>query len=57
MSFNSTKNTLDKLLEQVDEGNLQLPEFQRNYVWAEEAVVRRAIAPVVARSLNLGRFG
>ena len=39
MSFDSTKNTLEKLLEQVDEGSLQLPEFQRDYVWAEEAVV------------------
>lgn len=39
MSFDSTKNTLEKLLEQVDEGSLQLPEFQRDYVWMEEAVV------------------
>ncbi len=39
MSFDSTKNTLEKLLEQVDEGSLQLPEFQRDYVWTEEAVV------------------
>ena len=39
MSFDSTKNTLEKLLEQVDEGSLQLPEFQRDYVWPEESVV------------------
>jgi uncharacterized protein with ParB-like and HNH nuclease domain len=39
VSFDSTKNTLEKLLEQVDEGSLQLPEFQRDYVWTEEAVV------------------
>lgn len=39
MSFNSTKNTLETLLKHVDEGTLQLPEFQRDYVWTEEAVV------------------
>lgn len=39
MSFDSTKNTLETLLKQVDNGTLQLPEFQRDYVWPEEAVV------------------
>jgi hypothetical protein len=39
VSFDSTKNTLEKLLEQVDDGSVQLPEFQRDYVWSEEAVV------------------
>ena len=47
MSFDSTKNTLEKLLEQVDEGDLQLPEFKRNYVWAEEAVV--TVSPCLLR--------
>ncbi len=37
--FDSTKLTLEKLLDQVDEGVIQLPEFQRDYVWGEEAVV------------------
>ncbi len=37
--FDTTKLTLKKLLEQVDCGTLQLPEFQRDYVWSEEAVV------------------
>ena len=37
--FDTTKLTLEKLLEQVDCGALQLPEFQRDYVWSEEAVV------------------
>ncbi len=37
--FDSTKLTLVKLLDQVDEGVIQLPEFQRDYVWGEEAVV------------------
>lgn len=39
MSFDSTKSTLQKLLQQVDNGTLQLPEFQRDYVWTEEAVI------------------
>ena len=39
MSFDSTKNTLEKLLEQVNDGAIQLPEFQRDYVWSEDAVV------------------
>lgn len=39
MSFDSTKLTLEKLLEQVDQGVIQLPEFQRDYVWDEDAVV------------------
>ena len=37
--FDTTKLTLEKLLEQVDDGVIQLPEFQRDYVWSEEAVV------------------
>jgi hypothetical protein len=39
VSFDSTKYTLEKMLEQVDDGAIQLPEFQRDYVWDEEAVV------------------
>lgn len=39
MSFDSTKYTLEKMLEQVDDGTIQLPEFQRDYVWDEDAVV------------------
>ncbi|MFD2053739.1 DUF262 domain-containing protein [Mesorhizobium calcicola] len=37
--FDSTKQTLKTLLEQVNDGKLQLPDFQRGYVWNEDAVV------------------
>ncbi|WP_180375602.1 DUF262 domain-containing protein [Mesorhizobium sp. 8] len=37
--FDSTKQTLKTLLEQVRDGKLQLPDFQRGYVWNEDAVV------------------
>lgn len=52
MSFDSTKNTLEKLLEQVDVGTLQLPEFQRDYVWSEEAVV--SLLSSIARGYPVG---
>ncbi|MCF1742053.1 GmrSD restriction endonuclease domain-containing protein [Paradevosia shaoguanensis] len=37
--FDSTKQSLKALFEQIDSGKLQLPEFQRDYVWTEVAVV------------------
>src|SRR4051794_34145009 len=52
MSFDSTKNTLEKLLEQVNNGTLQLPEFQRDYVWPEEAVV--SLLASVAKGYPVG---
>jgi hypothetical protein len=39
MSFDSTKDDLVELLKQVKKGELQLPEFQRDYVWSEDAVI------------------
>ncbi len=39
MSFDSTKEDLSELLKKVRRGDLQLPEFQRDYVWGEEAIV------------------
>ncbi|MBB3763444.1 DUF262 domain-containing protein [Sphingomicrobium lutaoense] len=38
MSFDSTKTSLKKLLDDVHSGKLQLPEFQRDYVWNEDDV-------------------
>lgn len=52
MSFDSTKKTLEKLLEQVDTGALQLPEFQRDYVWTEEAVI--SLLCSIARGYPVG---
>lgn len=35
MSFDTTKTSLKDLLADIDAGKLQLPEFQRDYVWNE----------------------
>ena len=35
MSFDTTKTSLKDLLADVHAGRLQLPEFQRDYVWNE----------------------
>lgn len=35
MSFDTTKTTLRELLADIHSGHLQLPEFQRDYVWDE----------------------
>jgi uncharacterized protein with ParB-like and HNH nuclease domain len=32
-TFDSTKTELGKLLEEVVEGKIQLPDFQRGWVW------------------------
>jgi hypothetical protein len=52
MSFDSTKKTLEKLLEQVSSGALQLPEFQRDYVWTDEAVI--SLLCSIARGYPVG---
>ena len=39
MSFDSTKEDLSELLKKIRRGDLQLPEFQRDYVWGEEAII------------------
>ena len=44
--FDTTKEDLKAILKRVGEGKLQLPDFQRDYVWDEEDV-RSLIASVV----------
>lgn len=36
--FDSTKEDLKDILRAADEGRLQLPDFQRSFVWGEEDV-------------------
>ena len=36
--FDTTKEDLHDILRKIDEGKLQLPDFQRDYVWADEDV-------------------
>jgi uncharacterized protein with ParB-like and HNH nuclease domain len=37
--FNSDKQPLEILLRRAREGKLQLPDFQRSYVWTEDSVI------------------
>ena len=36
--FDTTKEDLKTSSEESDEGKLQLPDFQRDYVWGDEDV-------------------
>ena len=36
--FDTTKEDLKDILRSIDEGKLQLPDFQRDYVWGDEDV-------------------
>lgn len=50
--FDTTKEDLPKLLEKIDSGAIQLPDFQRDYVWAEEDV--RSLIASVAKGFPVG---
>lgn len=52
MSFDSTKTSLKDLLSQVHDGKLQLPEFQRDYVWNEGDV--RSLLESIAKGFPVG---
>lgn len=52
MSFDSTKTSLKDLLCHVHEGKLQLPEFQRDYVWNEGDV--RSLLESIAKGFPVG---
>lgn len=52
MSFDTTKTSLKDLLGQVHEGKLQLPEFQRDYVWNEGDV--RSLLESIAKGFPVG---
>lgn len=50
--FDTTKTDLRDILRDVDEGRLQLPDFQRDYVWADDDV--RSLIASVARGFPVG---
>jgi len=50
--FDSTKDDLREILKQADAGRLQLPEFQRSYVWRDEGV--RSLLASVAKGFPIG---
>lgn len=51
-SFDSTKKTLHELLVRVDNGKLQLPDFQRGWVWDDDRI--RSLIASVSVSFPIG---
>src|ERR1700675_75249 len=51
-SFDSTKTELWKLLNEIVEGKIQLPDFQRGWVWDDEHI--RSLMLSIARSFPIG---
>jgi hypothetical protein len=51
-TFESTKTALSKLLEEIVEGKIQLPDFQRGWIWDDAHI--RALLLSVARSFPIG---
>lgn len=51
-TFDSTKTQLSKLLDQIAEGAIQLPDFQRGWVWDDEHI--RSLLVSIARSFPIG---
>ena len=51
-TFDSTKTLLGELLEKVVKGKLQLPDFQRGWVWDDEHIQSLLIS--IARSFPIG---
>lgn len=51
-TFDSTKTPLPEIIKQITEGRLQLPDFQRGWVWDDDHV--RSLLVSVARSFPVG---
>jgi hypothetical protein len=51
-TFDSTKTPLPEIIKQITEGKVQLPDFQRGWVWDDEHV--RSLLVSVARSFPVG---
>ena len=51
-TFDSTKTELHKLLEEVVHGQIQLPDFQRGWVWDDEHI--RSLLVSIGRSFPIG---
>lgn len=50
--FDTTKEDLKDLLRKVDDGRLQLPDFQRDYVWGDEDV--KSLIASIAKGFPIG---
>ena len=51
-TFDSTKASLNDLLREIKEGKLQLPDFQRGWVWDDDHI--RDLLVSIARSFPIG---
>src|SRR3954454_17898779 len=51
-TFDSTKTELGRLLDEIIEGKIQLPDFQRGWVCDDEHI--RSLLVSVARSFSIG---
>jgi hypothetical protein len=51
-TFDSTKTALNKLLDQIIEGKIQLPDFQRGWVWDDSHILSLLVS--IARSFPIG---
>jgi hypothetical protein len=51
-TFDSTKTGLGKLIDEIIDGALQLPDFQRGWVWDDEHI--RSLLVSIARSFPIG---
>lgn len=51
-TFDSTKSSLDELLKEIRRGDIQLPDFQRGWVWDDDHI--RDLLVSIARSFPIG---
>ncbi|RWE83373.1 MAG: DUF262 domain-containing protein [Mesorhizobium sp.] len=51
-TFETNPNSLQKLLEQCRSGELQLPDFQRSWVWDEDRI--KSLAASISRAFPVG---
>lgn len=51
-NFDSTKQGLGKILEQIAEGKIQLPDFQRGWIWDDYHI--RSLLVSIARAFPIG---
>ncbi|MHB1240895.1 MAG: DUF262 domain-containing protein, partial [Gammaproteobacteria bacterium] len=51
-TFDSTKASLNDLLREIREGKIQLPDFQRGWVWDDDHI--RDLLVSIARSFPIG---
>jgi uncharacterized protein with ParB-like and HNH nuclease domain len=51
-TFDSTKTPLPQIIREITDGKVQLPDFQRGWVWDDEHV--RSLLVSIARSFPVG---